>query len=158
MDICWLLISTAMPDHWNTKPPLLIWFMALFLRFGFPPLLAVRLPCIMAATATVLLVFFFCRNVLHDRLAGLFAGLTLPAAPLFVGWHAGRTADYDSLVTLFTLLYTLAFWGISTHKAALVRVDCCGWTRCCVERAHQRSGWRAGAARFACCTQFFAAG
>lgn len=99
------------PDHWNTKPPFLIWFMALFLRLGFPPLLAVRLPSIMAATGTVLLVFFFCRNYLHDRLAGLLAALTLLAAPLFVGWHGARTADYDSAVTFFTLLYTLSFWG-----------------------------------------------
>jgi 4-amino-4-deoxy-L-arabinose transferase-like glycosyltransferase len=100
----------GLPDHWNTKPPLLIWFMALFLRLGLPPLLAVRLPSILAATATVLLVFVFCRNCLRDRLAGLLAGLTLLAAPLFVGWHAGRTADYDSFVTCFTLIYTLSFW------------------------------------------------
>jgi 4-amino-4-deoxy-L-arabinose transferase-like glycosyltransferase len=100
----------ARPDHWNTKPPLLIWCMDLFLHFGLPPLLAVRLPSILAATTTVLLVFFFCRNRLRDRFAGLIAGLTLLSAPLFVGWHAGRTADFDSFVTLFTLVYALAFW------------------------------------------------
>jgi 4-amino-4-deoxy-L-arabinose transferase-like glycosyltransferase len=99
------------PDHWNTKPPLLIWFMALFLRLGFPPLLAVRLPSIIAATATVLLVFFFCRNCLRDRLAGLLAALTLLTAPLFVGWHGARTGDYDSAVTFLTLVYTLSFWA-----------------------------------------------
>jgi 4-amino-4-deoxy-L-arabinose transferase-like glycosyltransferase len=110
------------PDHWNTKPPLLIWFMALFLRLGLPPLLAVRLPSIIAATSTILLVFFFCRNFLRDRLAGLFAGLILLAAPLFVGWHSGRTADFDSLVTLFTLIYTLAFWGyVETQGRARTR-------------------------------------
>ncbi len=101
------------PDHWNTKPPLLIWFMVLLLRVGLPPLLAVRLPSIMAATATVLLVWVFCRNCLRDRLAGLIAGLTLLAAPLFVGWHSGRTGDFDSFVTFFTLVYALAFWGYS---------------------------------------------
>jgi 4-amino-4-deoxy-L-arabinose transferase-like glycosyltransferase len=100
----------GLPDHWNTKPPLLIWFMALFLRLGLPPLLAVRLPSIMAATATVLLVFVFCRNCLGDRLAGLLAGLTLLSAPLFVGWHGARTGDYDSFVTFFTLVYSLSFW------------------------------------------------
>jgi 4-amino-4-deoxy-L-arabinose transferase-like glycosyltransferase len=100
----------GMPDHWNTKPPLLIWCMDLFLQLGLPPLLAVRLPSILAATTTVLLVFFFCRNWLDDRFAGLVAGLTLLSAPLFVGWHAGRTGDFDSFVTLFTLVYGLAFW------------------------------------------------
>ncbi len=99
------------PDHWNTKPPLLIWCMALLLHTGLSPLLAVRLPSILAATSTILLAWFFCRNYLHDRLAGLFAGLTLLSAPLFVGWHAGRTGDYDALVTFFTFLYALAFWN-----------------------------------------------
>jgi 4-amino-4-deoxy-L-arabinose transferase-like glycosyltransferase len=108
-----LLVSyfRGAPDHWNTKPPLLIWCMALLFHLGLPPLAAVRLPSNMAAIATVLLVFFFCRNCLRDRFAGLIGGLTLLAAPLFVGWHSGRTGDVDSLVTLFTLSYTLAFWG-----------------------------------------------
>jgi 4-amino-4-deoxy-L-arabinose transferase-like glycosyltransferase len=97
------------PDHWNTKPPLLIWCQDLFLHLGLAPLLAVRLPSILAAMTTVMLVFFFCRNYLADRFAGLIAGLTLLSAPLFVGWHAGRTGDYDSFVTLFTLIYGLAF-------------------------------------------------
>jgi 4-amino-4-deoxy-L-arabinose transferase-like glycosyltransferase len=98
------------PDHWSTKPPLLIWLMALCLRLGFPPLLAIRLPSILAAISSVLLVFFFCLICLRDRLAGLLAGLTLLAAPLFVGWHTGRTGDFDSLVVFFTLVYALAFW------------------------------------------------
>ncbi len=99
------------PDHWATKPPLFIWFVSLLLGAGLPPLLALRLPSMIAATATVLLVFFFCRYFLEDRLAGLIAALTLLAAPVFVGWHAGRTGDLDSFVTLFVLVYTLAFWA-----------------------------------------------
>ena len=98
------------PDHWSTKPPLLIWLMTLCFRLGLAPLLAVRLPSIMAAISSILLVFFFGRICLRDRLAGLLAGLTLLAAPLFVGWHTGRTGDFDSLVVFFTLAYALAFW------------------------------------------------
>lgn len=100
----------GVPDHWFTKPPLLIWLIVLCLRLGLPPLLAVRLPSIAAAISGVLLVFFFCRVCLRDRIAGLLAGLVLLAAPLFVGWHTGRTGDYDSLVVFFTLAYALAFW------------------------------------------------
>ena len=98
------------PDHWSTKPPLLIWLIALCLRLGLPPLLSVRLPSILAAISSVMLVFFFCRICLRDRLAGLLAGLTLLAAPLFVGWHTGRTGDFDSLVVFFTFASALAFW------------------------------------------------
>ena len=100
----------GLPDHWNTKPPLLIWVIALLLRLGLPPLLALRLPSITAGFATVMGIFVFCRYRMQDRAAGLFAGLTLLTAPLFAGWHAARTGDYDSLVTLFTLTYALAFW------------------------------------------------
>jgi 4-amino-4-deoxy-L-arabinose transferase-like glycosyltransferase len=97
-------------DHWSTKPPLLIWLIAACLRIGLPPLLAVRLPSITAAIFSVLSVFFFTRLWLRDRLGGLFSALTLLASPLFVGWHTGRTGDYDSLVVFFTLVYSLAFW------------------------------------------------
>jgi 4-amino-4-deoxy-L-arabinose transferase-like glycosyltransferase len=100
----------GMPDRWATKPPLVIWLVAAGLRVGLSPLLALRLPSGLAATTIVLLVFFFCRNLLQDRVAGLIAGLTLLTGPLFVGWHAGRTGDYDIFVTLFTLIYTLSFW------------------------------------------------
>jgi 4-amino-4-deoxy-L-arabinose transferase-like glycosyltransferase len=100
----------GLPDHWSTKPPFLIWLMAFCLRLGLPPLLAVRLPSILAAVSSVLLVFSFSLICLRDRLAGVLAGLTLLAAPLFVGWHTGRTGDFDSLVVFFTLTYALAFW------------------------------------------------
>src|ERR1700759_4112840 len=70
------------PDHWNTKPPLLIWMMALLFRAGVSPIMSVRLPSIAAGFATVLCIFLFCRFRLQDRAAGLFAGLTLLTAPL----------------------------------------------------------------------------
>jgi 4-amino-4-deoxy-L-arabinose transferase-like glycosyltransferase len=107
----WLVTHfNGVPDHWSTKPPLLIWMIASLLRLGLPAILAVRLPSIAAGFATALGVFFFCRYRLGDRAAGLFASLNLLTAPLFVGWHAARTGDFDSLVTLFTAAYCLAFW------------------------------------------------
>ena len=38
-----------LPDHWNTKPPLLIWMMAALLRTGLDPMLAIRLPSVAAS-------------------------------------------------------------------------------------------------------------
>ena len=50
----WLVPSyEGIPDHWNTKPPLMIWQMSALMRLGLPPLLAVRLPTMLAALATV---------------------------------------------------------------------------------------------------------
>src|SRR6516165_7241321 len=39
----WLVPTyKGVSDHWNTKPPLLIWQMAALMRLGLPPLLAIR--------------------------------------------------------------------------------------------------------------------
>src|SRR3974390_2027501 len=40
------------PDHWNTKPPLLIWLVAALFPLGGPPLLALPLPSLLAWGAT----------------------------------------------------------------------------------------------------------
>jgi 4-amino-4-deoxy-L-arabinose transferase-like glycosyltransferase len=97
-------------DHWSTKPPLLIWLIVMCLRVGVQPLMAVRLPSIVTAIGTVFTVFLFARIYLNDRFAGFISALTLLASPLFVGWHTGRTGDYDGLVVFFTFTYSLAFW------------------------------------------------
>jgi len=107
----WLVTTfNGVPDHWNTKPPLLIWMMAALLRAGLPPLLAVRLPSIIASMATVTVLFLFCRIVLRDRLAGVSAALLVLASSLFMGRHVSFTGDYDALLTLLVLVSVLAFW------------------------------------------------
>ena len=88
------------PDHWNTKPPLLIWIMAALSSTGMDPMLAVRLPSIAATMGSVLLVYVICRNVIQDRLVGVLAGLLVLCSVLFMGDHVGRTGDYDALLSL----------------------------------------------------------
>src|SRR5580658_5186755 len=44
-------------DHWGVKPPLLIWQIAALMWLGLPPLLAVRLPTMLAALATICTVW-----------------------------------------------------------------------------------------------------
>lgn len=105
----WLITTfNGLPDHWNTKPPPLIWFMAALLKCGFPPLLAFRLPSALAAAATVVILFTFCRLALHDRLAGLLASLLVVSSSLFMGPHVARTGDYDALLSLFLLVQIVA--------------------------------------------------
>src|SRR3954468_544174 len=43
------------PDNWNSKPPLMIWLIALFMKFFGPTTLAVRLPSALSALAAVAL-------------------------------------------------------------------------------------------------------
>ena len=97
-------------DHWNTKPPLLIWAMAGWLRLGVPALTAVRLTSWLAAAATALTLWGVLRYAVKDRLAGLAAGVLLFSAALYIGPHAARTGDYDALESAFVLGYVLSVW------------------------------------------------
>ena len=97
-------------DHWNTKPPLLIWMMAALLRTGLPPLVALRAPSWLAAAATAALLWAVPRFTLRDRLAAVAAPMLLLGAVLYVGPHAARTGDYDALEAAFVLAYVLCLW------------------------------------------------
>jgi len=105
----WLVTTFGgVPDHWELKPPLLIWAMAALLRTGMDPMLAIRLPSILATMGSVLLVYASCRMLLKDRLAGLVGGLLLACSVLFMGDHVGRTGDYDALLSLLTLGFVIS--------------------------------------------------
>jgi len=107
----WLVPSySGVPDHWNVKPPLLIWQMAALIWLGLPPLLAIRLPAMLAGLATVGTVWAVCRYTLQDRAAAALAGLLLLSSLFFTNIHIARTGDYDVPLGLFTLLYVLTFW------------------------------------------------
>ena len=104
----WLVTTFGgVPDHWELKPPLLVWAMAALLRTGMDPMLAIRLPSILATMGSVLLVYASCRMLLKDRLAGLIGGLLLVCSVLFMGDHVGRTGDYDALLCLLTLGFVI---------------------------------------------------
>jgi 4-amino-4-deoxy-L-arabinose transferase-like glycosyltransferase len=111
------------PDHWNTKPPLLIWIIAILLRSGLDPMLALRLPSVVATMASVLLVYFICRSIARDRVAGLIAGLLLICSDLFMGDHVGRTGDYDALLSALCLGYVICIANYIDGEA------------------HRRTGW-----------------
>jgi len=105
----WMVTTyQQVPDHWNTKPPLMIWAMAALLRTGADPMLAIRLPALAATLGTVALTWIACRRIARDRLAGLIAGALLVASPVFLGNHAGRTGDYDAVLCLLNLGFVLA--------------------------------------------------
>jgi 4-amino-4-deoxy-L-arabinose transferase-like glycosyltransferase len=108
----WLVPHYAgLPEHWNTKPPLLIWLIAGFMRLGFPPLLALRLPAALAAMASTAAIWVICRAVLHDRLAAIVAGLLPLTSSLYMGLHGAGSGNYDALEGFFVLAYLCAFWA-----------------------------------------------
>ena len=104
----WIVTTFGgVPDHWQLKPPLLIWVMAVLLRTDMDPMVAIRLPTILSTIGSVLLVYASCRMLLEDRLAGLIGGLLVACSVLFMGNHVGRTADYDAALCFLTLGFVI---------------------------------------------------
>ena len=99
-------------DHWNTKPPLLIWMIASGMSLGLPPLWALRLPSLLAAAGTLSLIWAALRFGLRDRLAAAIAVALVLSSPLYMGIHGVRTGDYDGLETFFVVSYVLSFWRL----------------------------------------------
>ncbi|RZK49826.1 MAG: hypothetical protein EOO59_16205, partial [Hymenobacter sp.] len=98
------------PDHWNTKPPLLIWLTALcFKAFGYSTW-ALRLPTLVASLTTVVLIFRFAATTLARPLAGFFAGVVLVTSLGYVRLHVARTGDYDALLTCWQVVLWINFF------------------------------------------------
>ncbi|HXU99799.1 MAG TPA: glycosyltransferase family 39 protein [Caulobacteraceae bacterium] len=104
-------------DRWETKPPLLPWAMAAFMKAGFAPLWAVRAPSIVAALATLGLVWGALRIDLKDRLAGAVAVALVLSANVFVGLHGARTGDYEVPESALILAYVLCLWKAADDPA-----------------------------------------
>lgn len=105
------------PEMWNTKPPMLIWAMALSLKvFGLNHV-AARLPATLAGCLTVLLVAWFTARRLSNAWVGFLAGIVLLSSVGFVGVHAAIAADYDvPLALCLTVLAGAYFQFVETGK------------------------------------------
>lgn len=98
------------PDMWNTKPPLLIWVQAIFMKLIGVNELAVRLPSAIAAFLTCLVILIFSARYLKKPWFGFIAVLVLITSHGYINVHATRTGDYDALLALFTTLSGLLFF------------------------------------------------
>lgn len=108
----------GIPDHWNTKPPLVIWLMSMSIRIFGPNEWAVRLPSALAALATVMLLFAFCCFRLRRPFAGFATVLILLSSYNYIQFHSARAADYDATLALWTTGYLLAGYNyIHDHSS-----------------------------------------
>lgn len=101
------LVTTygGVPDHWNTKPPLLIWMMAGAIKLFGATEWAVRLPSVLASIATASVMFWFCAVHLKRPLAGFIAVLVMFNMPGYLIVHGARSGDYDAMLALWTTSY-----------------------------------------------------
>lgn len=105
------------PDLWNTKPPLLIWLITGSMSLLGPTELAVRLPSLLSALGTVLLVMLFLRRITSSVVIAAFGGVALAASLGFFGEHGAGTADYDALLCFFTTSYLmLLFFAVHCSR------------------------------------------
>lgn len=103
-------------DLWNTKPPLLIWLMTGSMALFGPTEFALRLPSLVGALGTVLLVMLFLRRITGSVAVAAFGGVALAASIGFFGEHGARTGDYDALLCLFTTAYLMLLF-LALHRA-----------------------------------------
>ena len=105
-------------DLWNTKPPLMIWLMVASVRIFGASEWALRLPGMLAYLGTLAIVMAFVRRISGSIWAGAFAAALLVISPAALGEHGARTADYESLLTLFVTGYlVLLFFALHRVRA-----------------------------------------
>ncbi|MEG5001437.1 ArnT family glycosyltransferase [Microcoleus sp. B4-D4] len=98
------------PDMWGTKPPLLIWMIVLCMKiFGYNEF-AIRLPAALSAMSTAIIIFIFASKYLKDLKISLVSGLVLITSYGFMGYHTGRSGNYDSVLVLWITIYSLSYF------------------------------------------------
>lgn len=128
------LITTfgGAPDLWNTKPPLLIWLMTASVGIFGATEWALRLPSMIAALGTILLLFWFVRRTSGSTSTALLAAMLMVLSPAYFGEHSARTADYDALLLFFVTAYLcLLFLALHQQRPSRALLALIGAAICC---------------------------
>lgn len=97
------------------KPPLAFWLMRLSFQALGPSPFAARLPSVLAATATALLLYLFGAARLGER-AGILAALVFTLTPGLVALHGIRSATTDALEILLVTSAIVALESWRRHR------------------------------------------
>ncbi len=98
-------------DDWSTKPILLNWIQALFIKiFSFSEL-SVRLPSALASCILCFAMLIFFKNRLYTLSFGFIITLVLVTSSGYTHFdHSVRTADYESVLSVFMITGCLQFY------------------------------------------------
>lgn len=107
-----LLITTFQgePDHWNTKPPLLIWMQCLGMKLFGVSEVAVRLPSVLAGLGIFMSLVFFFQKIGFSQTGPFVVTVMLLASDGFNGDHGLRFGEYDAMLSFFMLTQCLSFY------------------------------------------------
>ncbi len=103
------------PDIYNSKPPLTSWMQIIFVKILGYNELAVRLPSATAAALSILILFKFVSKHFNYIWAWVSALILLTSSG-FINFHSARTAEADSLLTLFLLIANIYFARYILYK------------------------------------------
>ena len=101
-DSHWLVPTYAgEPDWFGTKPPLLVWCQAFFIRLLGVDTLAIRMPAALASLLLVALLVYWARREWGSGFIGLLAAIIVYTSAEYVITHGARSGDYDAMLVLF---------------------------------------------------------
>lgn len=107
----WLVPTyNGAPDHWGTKPSLLVLCQAFWMKFLGVGELAVRLPSALATLALCFLLTWWGRRDWGGALAGAMGALVVLCNWQFMGNHGARTGDFDAMLMLFLTAQVVFFY------------------------------------------------
>lgn len=103
------------PDYMSSKPPFVNWCQVIcFKLFGVNEA-SVRLPSALAVLFFGIVLILFGGKIGKPWL-GFYSALIATTCRGIAGYHAGRTGDYDAMLTLFVTTYTLSFLSYLLDK------------------------------------------
>ncbi len=107
-----LLVPTynGAPDHWGTKPSLLVVCQAFWMKIFGVGELAVRLPSALATLLLCALLIWWGRRDWGSPLAGAMGAIVMLCCWEFMGNHGARTGDFDAMLTLFLTAQVVCFY------------------------------------------------
>lgn len=107
----WLVPTyNGAPDHWGTKPALLVLCQAFWMKIFGVGELAVRLPSALATLVLCGLLVWWGRRDWGGALAGAMGAIVVLCCWEFMGNHGARTGDFDALLTLFLTAQVVFFY------------------------------------------------
>ena len=105
------------PDMWSTKPPLMIWLQVFSIKLFGVNEWAVRFPAALSSILTGIMLWQFGRRHFQNTWMGFLSGCILATTYAYVNFHAGRTGDYDALLSLLVTGSCLCFFLYCTSGA-----------------------------------------
>ena len=94
-------------DAYNTKPPLVLWMQATFLKILPWPEWAVRLPSALSVTGILVMMTLALKRWGFSQYSRIVVLISFVANEGFIRHHISRTGDLDAVMTFFVVGYSL---------------------------------------------------